>query len=262
VSRTQNILWTGGWDSTFHLVRCLISDAVEIQPIYLIDESRSSTAMELLTMKRIKQKLRADMPARTDALLPTRFVAVSDLPENERIAKAFAGIQKRKQIGIQYDWLGRFCCQFGVSDLQLCIHKDDRAHHVLQRMVEEAGEDAGRYRVSEKFAGTDEYELFRHYRFPVFDLTKREMQSIAQQMAFSSIMALTWFCHAPRDGKPCGTCAPCRFTVEEGLGWRVPYVRRLKGTILSGVRRLARDRAKASALDGKRALGARIPRDA
>jgi hypothetical protein len=147
VSRTQTILWTGGWDSTFHLVRCLISDTSEIQPIYLIDESRSSTAMELITMKRIKQKIRTDIPARADALLPTKFAAVSDLPENERIAKAFAGVRKRKQIGIQYDWLGRFCCQFGVSDLQLCIHKDDRAHHALQHVVEDTGGDFKNYRV-------------------------------------------------------------------------------------------------------------------
>ena len=245
---TQNILWTGGWDSTFHLVRSLISDTVEIQPIYLIDESRSSTAMELLTMKRIKQEISAEIPARADALLPTSFVAVSDLPENERIAKAFAGVRKRKQIGIQYDWLGRFCCQFGVSDLQLCIHKDDRAHDVLEHVVEHTDGDFKSCRVSERFVGTDEYELFRHYGFPVFDLTKREMQSIAQQMGFSSIMKLTWFCHAPRDGKPCGTCGPCRFTIEEGLGWRVPYLRRLKGTILSNVRRLAGDRAKGTTL--------------
>jgi hypothetical protein len=244
VSRTQNILWTGGWDSTFHLVRCLISDDSEIQPIYLIDENRSSTAMELLTMKRIKQEIRADIPARADLLLPVRFVAVSDLLEDERVAKAFAGIRKRKQIGIQYDWLGRFCSQFEVSNLNLCIHKDDHAHDILQHMVEDGGEDFKHYRVSERYIGTDEYELFRHYSFPVFDLTKCKMQSIAHQMGFSSIMNLTWFCHTPRDRKPCGTCYPCRFTIEEGLGWRIPYLRRLKGTILSSARQLARNRVK------------------
>jgi hypothetical protein len=239
VSRTHNILWTGGWDSTFHLVRCLISDHSEIQPVYLIDENRSSTAMELRTMKRIKQKLRADIPARGDLLLPVKFIAVSDLQANERISKAFAGVRKRWRIGEQYDWLGRFCRQFGVSDLQLCIHKDDRAHDALQHVVEIAGGDTGEYRISDKFAGTDEYELFRHYRFLDFDLTKREMQSIAQDLGFSSIMKLTWFCHAPRDGKPCGTCAPCRFTIEEGLGWRIPYLRRLKGRIWSNAKGLS-----------------------
>ena len=255
MARTQNILWTSGWDSTFQLVRSLINDTSEIQPIYLIDESRSSTAMELLAMKRIKQQIRTDLPARADSLLPVRFVAVSDLADNERIAVAFAEVRKRRQIGTQYEWLGRFCCQFGVSDLQLCIHKDDRAHDALQNLVEHRDGTLQNYRVTEKHAGTQEYELFKYYSFPVFDLSKREMQSIAQELGFTAIMKLTWFCHAPRDGMPCGICGPCRFTIEEGLGWRVPYVRRLKGTIVSKVRRLIKDRTKMIPLWQSRFVG-------
>jgi hypothetical protein len=246
VPRVQNILWTGGWDSTFQLVRSLLSDPCDIQPFYLIDENRSSTAMELLTMKRIKQKIRADIPARAASLLPVRFVAVSDLLDDERIAGAFARIRKRARIGIQYEWLGRFCRQFCVSDLQLCIHRDDRAHVPLQTVVEDLG---GRnYRVAPRYAGTDEHDLFQYYSFPVFDLTKRDMQAIAQDQGFDSTLSLTWFCHAPKDGKPCGTCRPCRFTIEEGLGWRVPYFRRLKGTMVSRIGRLARERIKTSPL--------------
>jgi hypothetical protein len=242
VPGAQNILWTGGWDSTFQVVRSLVSDSREIQPVYIIDEKRSSTAMELRTMERIKQKIRADIPARAACLLPVRFVAVSDLLDNDRIASAFVRIRKKAQIGIQYEWLGRFCCQFDVSNLQLCIHKDDRAHMVLQSMVEDVG--GKNYQVSARYAGTEEHELFHHYSFPVFDLTKRDMQAIAQERGFDSIMKLTWFCHAPKDGKPCGTCGPCQFTIEEGLGWRVPYFRRFRGTIASKVRRLARERIK------------------
>lgn len=236
----RSILWTGGWDSTFQLVRSLIADTAQIQPVYLIDENRSSTAMELLTMKRIKHKIHADLPARAGSLLPVRFVAVSDLLENEKIARAFAEIRKRTRIGVQYDWLGRFCHQFGVSDLQLCIHRDDRAHDALQHVVEDKGGAVRDYRVSERCTGTPEYELFKHYSFPVFDLTKLQMAKIAQDLGFSSIMALTWFCHAPKDGMPCGICGPCRFTIEEGLGWRVPYLRRLKGAAFWNARRLAR----------------------
>ena len=34
---------------------------------------------------------------------------------------------------------------------------------------------------------------------------------------YEDIMNLTWFCHTPIDGKPCGKCNPCRYTIEEGL---------------------------------------------
>ena len=136
---TINILWTGGWDSSFQLIRCFIHGTADIQPIYIVDENRQSTAMELLTMKRIKQALRAHYPARAGSLLPVRFCAVSDLLGSQRITSAYKRIHEYARIGVQYDWLARFCDQFGVSDLQLCIHKDDRAHGTLQDMVEDGG---------------------------------------------------------------------------------------------------------------------------
>jgi NAD(P)-dependent dehydrogenase (short-subunit alcohol dehydrogenase family) len=41
------------------------------------------------------------------------------------------------------------------------------------------------------------------------------------------LMDMTWFCHRPVNGKPCGACAPCVYTIEEGLAWRVPRSRRM-----------------------------------
>jgi hypothetical protein len=235
---TINILWTGGWDSSFQLIRCYIHGTASIQPVYLIDEGRRSTAMELLTMMRIKEALRAQFPERAESLLPIRFCAVSDLLSDPKITSAYKRIHKRARIGIQYDWLARFCDQFGVPDLQLCIHKDDRAHAALQNVVEYGGVNG--YRVNEENSATDEYELFRFYNFPIFDMSKLDIQEHAEEMGFSPIMNLTWFCQAPKDGKPCGSCLPCRFTVEEGLGWRVPYLRRLYGALLWTILRPAK----------------------
>ena len=45
---------------------------------------------------------------------------------------------------------------------------------------------------------------------------------------FEDVMKLTWFCHRPRRGQPCGTCNPCIYTIEEGLGERVPMSGRLR----------------------------------
>jgi hypothetical protein len=237
---TINILWTGGWDSSFQLVKSYIHGTTAIQPIYIVDESRQSTAMELLAIKRIKQTLRSDFPARADSLLPLRLFAVSDLQTNQRITGAYTRIHERRRIGVQYDWFARFCDQCGVSELQLCIHRDDRAHAALRDLVEDGREGLNNYRVSEKHVGTDEYELFKYFSFPIFEMTKREMQEHAQELDFTSIMNLTWFCHAPKDGRPCGRCLPCRFTIDEGLGWRVPYLRRLHGALVWSVLRPAK----------------------
>ena len=239
---TINILWTGGWDSTFQLIRSYIHGTANIQPVYLVDERRRSTAMELLTMMRIKEALRAHSPERAEALLPVRFCAVSDLQSDASIASAYKRVHKYARIGIQYEWLARFCDQFGVSDLQLCIHRDDRAHTALKDLVEYGGVNG--CKVSKRHAATDEYELFRFYSFPIFDMSKLDIQKHAAEMGFGSIMNLTWFCQAPKDGRPCGACLPCRFTVEEGLGWRVPYLRRLYGGLLWTILRSLKDRPR------------------
>lgn len=88
---TISILWTGGWDSSFQFIRCFLHGTANIQPIYIIDESRRSTAKELLTMNNIKQALRAHFPERADSLLPVRFCAVSDLQVNQRITVHTSG---------------------------------------------------------------------------------------------------------------------------------------------------------------------------
>jgi hypothetical protein len=49
----------------------------------------------------------------------------------------------------------------------------------------------------------------------------------ARAEGWGAIMDMTWFCHAPVHGRPCGICAPCVYTIEEGLARRVPVPRRV-----------------------------------
>lgn len=46
------------------------------------------------------------------------------------------------------------------------------------------------------------------------------MKSWAEDRGLMEIMNLTWFCHNPMNGKPCGQCNPCKYTIEEGLTYR------------------------------------------
>ena len=48
------------------------------------------------------------------------------------------------------------------------------------------------------------------------------MRAEAQRAGLEPCMELTWFCHRPIDDEPCGVCNPCIYTIEEGLGDRVP----------------------------------------
>lgn len=155
------------------------------------------------------------------AILPTEMYEVSDIPPDEETTARFQRLRARSHLGGQYDWLARFIAWKGMDDLELAIHRDDKAHDFVRQFV--VGE-SGTYHLVEDLPDTD-LAIFRHFSFPVLDMTKVEMESEAKQQGFSEIMEQTWFCHTPdRTGGPCGLCNPCRYTREEGLGRRVPWV--------------------------------------
>lgn len=252
-SKPAKILWTGGWDSTFQLMRLLLSERRCVEPYYLIDEDRPSTGMELLTMRRIRARIRETHGPADELLRSTRFFSVFDIPACPKITDAFEAIRRRKFMGGQYEWLARFCEHHGITGLQLCIHVDDMAAAVVRPLVP-AAQDGQPRLLDRRASGTSEHTLFEYFEFPVLDLTKKDMDRIAKEHGWDPIMQMTWFCHDPRNGRPCGLCHPCRYTIEEGLAWRVPLPRR----IVARVHRYSVEPARALAKSALMALGYRV----
>jgi hypothetical protein len=48
-----NLLWTGGWDSTFQLLQLLFIHRRRVTPYYLVDEESPSLSIEIRTRKRV-----------------------------------------------------------------------------------------------------------------------------------------------------------------------------------------------------------------
>lgn len=224
------MLWTGGWDSTFRLLQLLVIQKNRVQPYYLIDAGRPSTGIEIKTMRDIKQRLFEEFPHTRELLVPTRYMEIADIKPDRTISEAFQLILEEKPLGRQYDWISRFCKQFGIGEIELCIHRDDKAHDVIAPFVKEFQEEQSSFhrldeddtRISER-----EHLLFQYFRFPIFNLTKLDMADIAEEHNWSALMNMTWFCHHPRrERTPCGKCKPCIYAMEEGLGWRIPKSRR------------------------------------
>ena len=46
------------------------------------------------------------------------------------------------------------------------------------------------------------------------------MKEEYEKMKLSDIIDDTWFCFNPINGKPCGYCNPCKYTIEEGMSYR------------------------------------------
>ena len=229
LSETVNLLWTGGWDSTFRLLQLLLVFESRVQPYYLINQTRPSANMEIKTMKTIEEQLFAKYPKTKELLLPTQFKEVSDIKPGPELTKAFTNIRSHQFMGSQYKWLAGFCVETGLEEIELSIHKDDKAHAVLKPFVKWVHTKSGKYcEVDKAFHGSDEFKLFRFFKFPLFDLSKLDMQAVARNKGFEDLLNLTWFCHKPRAGQPCGVCNPCIYTVQEGLVDRIPLSSRVR----------------------------------
>lgn len=229
--KPAKILWTGGWDSTFQLLRLLLLNHQPVEPYYLIDEDRPSTGTELLTMKRIRQRIKEAGKHAAELMQPTQYFSVSQIPDNPAITRAYNAIRKTRFIGGQYDWLARYCESQSITGLQLCIHEDDQAAAIVGPILAGTGPGQGLPNWGSQCLGTGEHLIFKWFEFPVLKLTKIDMLNLANQYGWSEIMNMTWFCHQPWKGKPCGSCNPCRYTIEEGLGWRIPLHRRMVGNL-------------------------------
>ena len=223
------LLWTAGWDSTFRLLDALLVRGKAVHPYYLVDPGRPSTPNERRAMERIAAELAAKHPAAAARLAAPVVSNVTDLLPDADVTARFERLRARSHLGGQYDWLARFATQHGLTDLELAIHRDDRAAEFLQSHVvrEDNGGDAY-FRLRDDPADAD-LRIFERFRFPVFDKTKGDMQRAARERGFADLMELTWFCHIPTpDGQPCGRCNPCRYTIEEGLARRIPLRTRLR----------------------------------
>ncbi len=223
-----NLLWTGGWDSTFRLLQLLLLHRIPVVPHYLQDPTRASTQTELRTMARIGDYLREVYPHTRELLQPLRIAAVAEIPDDPEIADALREIRQRIFIGSQYAWLPAFCKHHAIVDMELCVHVDDKVQALLRSFVMEFEQPGGyrSIRVDPAHAGSAEFRLFRHFSFPLFHIDKLGMGRQAEAEGWDAIMDMTWFCHTPVRDAPCGICAPCVYTIEEGLARRIPASRR------------------------------------
>ena len=225
-----NLLWTGGWDSTFRLLQLLLEKKREVQPYYLVSGIRKSTDIEIRTMDKIKEKLFKSYPFTQNLLLSTRYVNEAEVKIDHSISESYEIIKTQNYIGNQYVIIANFGKQFLMDGLELCIHLDDKAHEVLKPYAAVMSEDEQACRLLECNSPTHLYQLFGYFTFPIFNYSKIDMEEIAKDQNWIELMNLTWFCHRPFFGKiPCGICNPCIYTIEEGLGSRIPFLLRISG---------------------------------
>ena len=227
-----DLLWTGGWDSSFRLLQLLLQHRREVVPHYLLDPARASTRAELEAMERIRSVLFERHPHTRVLLRPLRKFDMARLDADPAITDAFRKLAAEQFIGSQYDWLARFRKQTGITELELAAgHRNGRIHRIIGALVMPTSDNGhASYRIDPRHSNTKEFAVFGGFSFPLFELDKQETGSIAIEQGWLDILRMTWFCHKPgRGNEPCGYCNPCLYAVDEGFGWRIPRRNRIKG---------------------------------
>ncbi len=222
-----HLLWTGGWDSTFRLLDLLLMKKKTVQPYYLI-LGRPSGDIEIRTMETIRHRLFSTFAKTQELLRPTIIRNKDECRTDERIKTSFTELGKQVPgLGRQFVPLATFANTIDNDRLEMCIEKDSDGslYNLLKRSVYSSGTiDDSLFRLKDDLKCTPLYSILGHFTFPVLELTKLDMETIAKREGFYEFLELTWFCHTPEaDGTPCGLCYPCINAVKMGLGRRLPF---------------------------------------
>jgi len=217
-----NILWTSGWDSTFSLLLLMDKDVV-VQPYYIIDKQRPSYTVEIESMKTIRAAIMERYPDKTDFLLPTVIIDREDIEIDRDISIKYQNLHRDTGLGSQYRWLASYAKNTGINNLHMSVVKDGRFSKLLGNYIEKIDcAKIGSYWRTHDIPEDMDISIFSYFIFPVMGYTKLDMLEVAKTKGFYDILELSWFCHHPINGKPCGICNPCVTAAEEGLANRLP----------------------------------------
>ncbi|MFC0875440.1 hypothetical protein ACE01N_02550 [Saccharicrinis sp. FJH2] len=223
-NKTINLLWTGGWDSTFRLCQLLLINRQKVQPYYLIDEGRLSLRNELLAQKQIKAELFKKFPFTKKLILPTKFFTISDLKSDPFITKKYTELKQKVGFGIQYNWLAIFCRDHNLYDLELSFEKAEngkKGDFLRPHMESLIVNNYPTFRIKKTAMDSALNHLFIYYLWPLWETSRDDMIFESKRYNFLDILNLSWFCHSPIKNKACGVCNPCKDVVEYGMNYRL-----------------------------------------
>lgn len=216
------VFCTGGWDSTFMLCK-LSRESIAITPIYAFNPQRQSRNQELDAIKKILRLL-SNHPATKAILNKLQIVDISKIKINPTIRDARKRLATEVGLpgyGCQYDYLATIAQEFELVGLGIEKTNYDVAALAIKKFAQIKKMKYG-YVPDLTKSSADVNLVFGHIVFPIIDITEREMLEWVNKNKYQSIMELTWFCHSPVDGYPCGLCRPCEQKMDAGMNFLLP----------------------------------------
>lgn len=219
MGKIYNVLWTGGWDSTYRVIQ-LYRLGVTIQPIYIIDHRRKSYPKELEAIEKVKKALPLRFPNSKCQIRPLITLNRKEISSDYFLKSIYRILKRKVNLGKQYYWLA--CVAKNYSNLELSLHSEDMDRFFFTEQLLQINDDVTgvNWKINPKKVDFFRRQLFSNMTFPLIDISKPEMKLIAEKDDFYDLMELTWFCHKSTE-KPCGNCNPCIQYVRDGFGFRL-----------------------------------------
>jgi 7-cyano-7-deazaguanine synthase in queuosine biosynthesis len=223
----HNVLFTGGWDSTFRLCQLSFRD-VEVQPVYFDGQryyDRTNWKKEMQAQDDVLALLRQKEATKAVFHDPIRLTD-KDLPKDDAFDRAFEKWSPCDLIPGQLRFLGKVAKLY--PDLEYCIEgptlkrrrqgfKKGKTHAFL----EEQGfkfkfHPDGSTDVDSSKADPDLQLLWGGLTFPILGITEQDMVPYIHRWGYEDVFAKTWTCDFGGD-EPCGVCHNCETKWASGL---------------------------------------------
>jgi hypothetical protein len=217
----RHVFWTGGYDSTWQILKALLKEGRSVLPIYLsgtIDNyevnahKRRSKDFELAAMHAIRSEIMRCWPEAGGRL--RKLVVVQEVYLDKEVTchmsklKAQDMVRRRR---CQYGTMAQLTCNISTP-VDVSIVQGDFLWNTLHEHLEQIDSEwlLSQAAVEQK----PELAIFRWLRFPLFAYSKESILQEARERGYEQIMHMTWTCWYPRrNGEQCGKCAMCKHRI-------------------------------------------------
>lgn len=218
------ILWSGGWDSTYLLVKRARESDETIQPIYVAfrrgsevnERKRRLKIWEMLKSKDLKATINPPIEVDKDAL-----------PPSEEFETAYENLKETLEAmygDSMYAFLGRVTLLFPNPEIAIEAPAPGiRDMGRIEKLMRDKGleiDDDGR--VTPGIGDPDTLIVLGCFRYPLLHTTELQMLDDVKAWGFyDDVFQDTWSCYSGLE-RQCGVCRACEVKWESGdaFQWR------------------------------------------
>ena len=224
--KTVNLLFTGGFDSTFRLCQLSRMEGVTVQPVYaMFSPARFNESKEIQAQDAIISLLLSKPETKATILSPIR-ISESTFPADPAFDKVFLKWKNNEYTPGQLHFIGKLPNRF--HGLEYCIEGptlETRNQGIRFGKTRQFLMDHG-FIFKDLPDGSSTFDcshavpdlkiLWGKFRFPIFQISETDMVPYIKEWGYEDVFKLTWTCDFG-SSEPCGICHNCETKWRSGL---------------------------------------------